>query len=61
VHGNDPRLNPHVAATTARHGRRGWRIDKADRADKIDAVVALAMAVDRIENRPAPTRRFGWL
>ena len=61
VHPNDPRLNAHVAAAVARHGRRGWRLDKANRADKIDAVVALAMALDRVENRPAPTRLVGWL
>ena len=61
VHGDDPRLNAHVAAAIARHGRRGWRIDKADRADKIDGVVALAMALDRLEDRPAPTRLVGWL
>jgi phage terminase large subunit-like protein len=45
----------------ARHGRRGWRIDKANRSDKIDAVVALAMALDRIENRPEPAKLIGWL
>jgi hypothetical protein len=45
----------------ARHGRRGWRLDKANRADKIDAVVALAMALDRLENRPQSTRLVGWL
>jgi phage terminase large subunit-like protein len=61
VHGNDPQLNSHVASAIARHGRRGWRIDKANRADKIDAVVALCMAVDRLENRPAPTRLLGYL
>jgi phage terminase large subunit-like protein len=61
VHGNDPGLNAHVAAAVARHGRRGWRIDKANRADKIDAVVALAMALDRLENRPQSTRLVGWL
>jgi hypothetical protein len=61
VHPNDERLNRHVAAAIARHGRRGWRIDKAGRADKIDAVVALAMAVDRIENRPEPVRLLGYL
>jgi hypothetical protein len=36
-------------------------VDKANRADKIDAVVALAMALDRLENRPEPTRLEGWL
>lgn len=61
THPDDPRLNGHVAAAIARHGRRGWRIDKAARADKIDGVIALAMAIDRIENRPAPTRLVGWL
>ena len=60
-HPNDPQLNAHMATAVARHGRRGWRIDKANRADKIDAVVALAMALDRAENRPAPTRLVGWL
>jgi phage terminase large subunit-like protein len=61
VHPDDPKLNAHVAATIARHGRRGWRVDKADRADKIDGVVSLAMALDRLEDRPEPTRLIGWL
>jgi phage terminase large subunit-like protein len=61
VHPDDPRLNAHVATAVARHGRRGWRIDKANRADKIDGAVALAMAVDRVENRPEPVRMLGWL
>jgi hypothetical protein len=52
---------PHVASAVARHGRRGWRLDKAGRADKIDGCIALAMALDRLENRPAPTRLAGWL
>jgi phage terminase large subunit-like protein len=45
----------------APHGRRGWRIDKANRSDKIDGAVALAMALDRIENRPEPANLIGWL
>jgi phage terminase large subunit-like protein len=61
VHPNDPQLNAHVAAAIARYGRRGWRLDKAARADKIDAVIALCMAVDRVENRPAPAKLLGWL
>jgi hypothetical protein len=54
-------LNAHVAAAIARHGRRGWRLDKANRADKIDAAIALAMALDRIENQPEPAKLLGWL
>jgi len=61
VHPDDPQLNAYVAAAVARHGRRGWRIDKANRADKIDATVALAMALDRVENRPEPAKLIGWL
>jgi hypothetical protein len=35
--------------------------DQGHRSDKIDAAVALAMAIDRIENRPEPARLVGWL
>jgi hypothetical protein len=55
------RFDELAAAAVARHGRRGWRLDKANRSDKIDAVIALAMAVDRLENRPEPARLIGWL
>jgi len=27
----------------------------------MDAIVALAMALDRLENQPEPTRLVGWL
>jgi hypothetical protein len=60
THPNDPRLNAHVATAIARRGRRGWRIDKAGRADKIDACIALAMALDRLENRPEPAKVVAW-
>jgi phage terminase large subunit-like protein len=60
-HPNDPDLNRHVAATVARETPRGWRIDKATDADQNDAAVALAMAVDAVENRPAPVEFLGWL
>jgi hypothetical protein len=30
-------------------------------SNRIDAVIALAMAVDRAENRPEPVRLIGWL
>ena len=61
VHGNDPQLNAHVATAVARHGRRGWRIDKTNRSDKIDGAISLCMALDRLENRPAPAQVIGWL
>jgi phage terminase large subunit-like protein len=61
VHPNDPRLNAHVNAAVARHGRRGWRIDKAERGGNIDGVVALCMAVERAALRPEPVELIGWL
>ncbi|MBA2255854.1 MAG: hypothetical protein H0W05_01435 [Thermoleophilaceae bacterium] len=61
VHPGDPRLNAHVAAAVARHGRRGWRIDKAERGENIDGVVALAMAVERAALKPEPVELIGWL
>jgi hypothetical protein len=29
-HPDDAKLNEHIAAAVARHGRRGWRIDQAE-------------------------------
>jgi hypothetical protein len=40
---------------------RGWRIEAPDRTSHVDGIVALMMALDRLENRPAPTRLVGWL
>jgi phage terminase large subunit-like protein len=56
-------LAEHAANAIARHGRRGWRIDSptASRRVNIDGVVALAMALDRLENRQTPLRAVGWL
>jgi hypothetical protein len=34
VHPDQVELNAHVAATVARHGRRGWRVDKANRSTR---------------------------
>jgi phage terminase large subunit-like protein len=61
-HPDDPRLNEHVAAAVARHGRRGWRIDAAERGSNIDGTVALVMANEaRTAPPPPPTRVLGWL
>jgi phage terminase large subunit-like protein len=61
THPNDPTLNRHVANAIAKDTPRGWRIDKAHRAAHIDAVIALAMALERAEQKPEPVRLLGWL
>jgi hypothetical protein len=53
-------LRPRAQAI-AKHSRRGWRIDKANRSANIDAIIALAMAVDRAEHKPAQVELLGWL
>jgi phage terminase large subunit-like protein len=57
----DARLAEHSANAVQRHGRRGWRLDRPDRSSPIDALVALCMALDRVEQRPEPVRLLGWL
>lgn len=59
----DRRLAEHAAKAVQRHGRRGWRLDRASRSpdDAIDGLIALCMALERAENRPAPVRLLGWL
>jgi hypothetical protein len=54
-------LRQHAAAGIARHSRRGWRLDKANRADNIDGIVALCMALEAAENKPAEVALLGWL
>jgi phage terminase large subunit-like protein len=63
-HPGDPVLDAHVFAAVAKQTQRGARIAHAGRrhtSNRIDAVIALAMAVDRAENQPQPTRLLGWL
>jgi phage terminase large subunit-like protein len=60
-HPDDPALNSHVRQAVARDTPRGWRLDKLKSRDQIDAVVALAMAVEAAENKPAPVELLGWL
>jgi phage terminase large subunit-like protein len=63
-HPGDPVLDAHVHAAIARQTARGARIAHAggrQPQNRIDAVIALAMAVDRAENQPEPTRLIGWL
>ena len=49
----DRELARHASEAIARHSRRGWRIDKPNARSNIDAVIALAMAVERAEERPS--------
>jgi phage terminase large subunit-like protein len=61
-HPDDPRLNEHVAAAVAKHGRRGWRIDQADRGSNIHGLIALVMAFEAMSAPPEPvTELLGWL
>ena len=58
---DQPELAQHAADAIARHSRRGWRIDKPNSRIHIDAIIALCMALDRVENQPQPVRLLGWL
>jgi phage terminase large subunit-like protein len=61
-HPNDPKLNEHVAAAVAKHGRRGWRIDQAERGTPVDGVIALCMALEAATApEESPTQFLGWL
>jgi hypothetical protein len=58
---DDPELRP----ARGEYGRppqaTRWRIEAPDRSSNVDAIAALAMALDRFENQPEPTRLLGWL
>jgi hypothetical protein len=58
---DDQTLREHAANATARHSRRGWRIDSPGRNVNVDGVVALCMALEAVENRAAPAELVGWL
>lgn len=60
-HPDDPTLNAHVRNAIAKDTPRGWRIDKLKSRDNIDGTVALAMAVERAEQRTTPVQVLGWL
>ena len=61
THANDPDLNRHIASAVAKEGPRGWRLGKAQRSAQVDRVVALAMALERAESRPASVALLGWV
>ena len=53
---DDQELAHHASDAIARHSRRGWRIDKPNPRANIDAIIALAMAVERAQEKPEPGR-----
>ncbi len=57
----DDELAEHAANAVQRHSRRGWRFDKPDRSSPMDSIIALCMALERLENRPEPAALVGWL
>jgi phage terminase large subunit-like protein len=62
THPDDQKLNEHIAAAVARHGRRGWRIDQAERGTPVDGAVALVMAYEAsTAPEPPATEVVGWL
>jgi hypothetical protein len=58
---DDDELRQHAANAVAKHSRRGWRLDRGNRADNIDATIALCMALDALEDQPAPVELLGWV
>jgi phage terminase large subunit-like protein len=58
---NHAELRQHAATAIARHTRRGWRIDKTGRTDNIDGVIALCMALENAETKPADVELLGWI
>jgi len=57
---DDRELARHAADAIARHSRRGWCIDKPNPRTNIEAMIALAMAVERAEQKPEPVELLGW-
>ena len=63
-HPGDPVLDAHVGNAVAKQTPRGARIVSPggrQASARIDAVIALLMAVSRVDNRPAPAALVGWL
>lgn len=60
-HPGDPDLDRHAAHAIAKPTPRGWRLVKASDGAQIDALIALAMAAERAEQRPARVKFHGWL
>ncbi len=59
-HPDDERLNAHVAGALLRDTRRGPRIDKRP-GHNIGGSMAVTMAWDRHEHKPAEVKLLGWI
>ena len=60
THPNDPKLNEHVEGSMLRDTRRGPRLDKRKGRNN-DGLVALLMALDRVEHVPDEVKVLAWL
>lgn len=58
THDGDPQLAAHVAAAVMEARGRGWRISKPRPDALIDGLIALVMAWDRRDAKPAPSFRW---
>lgn len=54
-------LDRHVANAIAKPTPRGWGLVKSSELVQVDATIALAMASERIEQRPEPITVLGWI
>ena len=62
-HPGHPVLDRHAADAIAKPTNRGWKLSKSTDGVQIDALVALALAVSRVEQREPPqeVKLIGWL
>jgi phage terminase large subunit-like protein len=58
---DDDEFRAHAANTIAKHSRRGWRLDRPNPRIPNDSIIALAMALDACEQRPAAVELLGWI
>jgi phage terminase large subunit-like protein len=56
-HSGDPVFSAHVNSGVPTETERGWRLTKRRSKDKIDALIALLMAYDLAQRKPAPEDR----
>jgi phage terminase large subunit-like protein len=57
-HDGDPAFAEQVLNAVARHTERGFTLQKVKSKGRIDACIALALAVDRAQNRAKPKAKL---